>query len=97
MTKHLTLLLFIGLTFWGCTSDGITVDKEWSKNGDIENEDALTILHNGITREYVLYVPEIYSDDVSIENEFSSSIYHSLGENFIFFQDSDALLKKIWG
>ena len=63
MNKHLTLL-FIGFTFWSCTNDGITVDKEWSKNGDIENEDALTILHNGITREYVLYVPEIYSDNV---------------------------------
>ena len=65
MNKHLTLL-FIGFTFWSCTNDGITVDKEWSKNGDIENEDALTILHNGITREYVLYVPEIYSDNVSV-------------------------------
>ena len=65
MNKHLTLL-FIGFTFWSCTNDGITVDKEWSKDGDIENEDALTILHNGITREYVLYVPEIYSDNVSV-------------------------------
>ena len=52
MNKHLTLL-FIGFTFWSCTNDGITVDKEWSKDGDIENEDALTILHNGINREYV--------------------------------------------
>ena len=66
MTKHLTLLLVIGLTFLGCTNDGITTDKEWNKNGDIENEDAVTILHNGITREYILYVPEIYSDNVSV-------------------------------
>ena len=66
MIKHLTLLLFIGLAFWGCTNDGITNDKEWNKNGDIENEDAVTILHNGITREYILYVPEIYSDNVSV-------------------------------
>ena len=36
MNKHLTLL-FIGFTFWSCTNDGITVDKEWSKDGDIEN------------------------------------------------------------
>ena len=35
-TKHLTLILFIGLTFWGCTNDRITIDKEWNKNGDIE-------------------------------------------------------------
>ena len=55
MTKHPTLLLFIGLTFWGCTSDGITIDKEWNKNGDIENEDAVTIFHNGIPRESVSY------------------------------------------
>ena len=74
MTKHLTLLLhrifpillFIGLAFWSCTNDGIKIDKEWNKNGDIENEDAVTILHNGITREYILYVPEIYSDNVSV-------------------------------
>ena len=74
MTKHITLLvhrifpilLFNGLAFWGCTNDGIKIDKEWNKNGDIENEDAVTILHNGITREYILYVPEIYSDNVSV-------------------------------
>ena len=74
MTKHLTLLvhrifpilLFIGLAFWSCTNDGIKIDKEWNKDGDIENEDAVTILHNGITREYILYVPEIYSDNVSV-------------------------------
>ena len=66
MTKYLTLLLFFVLIFWGCTNDGITFDKEWNKNGDIQNEDALTILHNGITREYILYVPEIYSDNVSV-------------------------------
>ena len=54
MTKHLTLLLFIGLAFWGCTNGNIASDKEWNSKGDIENEDAITILHNGITREYIL-------------------------------------------
>ena len=66
MTKHLTLPLFLGVIFWGCTNDGITIGKEWNKNDDIENEDAVTILHNGITREYILYVPEIYSDNISV-------------------------------
>ena len=66
MTKHLTLLLFIGLVFWGCTNGNIASDKEWNSKGDIENEDAVTILHNGITREYILYVPEIYSDNVPV-------------------------------
>ena len=66
MTKHPTLLLFIGMTFWSCTNDGITIDKDWNKNGDIENEDAVTIFHNGIPREYILYVPEIYSDNISV-------------------------------
>ena len=66
MTKHLRLLLFIGLAFWGCTNGNIASDKEWNSKGDIENEDAITILHNGITREYILYVPEIYSDNVPV-------------------------------
>ena len=66
MTKHHTLLLFIGLAFWDCTNDNVTSDKEWNSNGDIENEDAVTILHNGIAREYVLYVPEVYSDNVPV-------------------------------
>tara|TARA_Y100000996_G_scaffold355895_1_gene296593 strand:- start:952 stop:1866 length:915 start_codon:yes stop_codon:yes gene_type:complete len=66
MTKHLTLLLFIGLAFWGCANGNIASDKEWNSKGDIENEDAVTILHNGITREYILYVPEIYSDNFPV-------------------------------
>ena len=66
MTKHFRLLLFIGLAFWGCTNGNIASDKEWNSKGDIENEDAITILHNGITREYILYVPEIYSDNVPV-------------------------------
>ena len=35
----------------------------------------------------------IYSDDVSIENEFSSSIYHSVGENFIL--SANLMLRSI--
>ena len=62
MTKHLTLLvhrifpilLFIGLAFWSCTNDGIKIDKEWNKDGDIENEDAVTILHNGNKRVHIV-------------------------------------------
>ena len=66
MTKHLTLLLFIGLAFLGCTNGNIASDKELNSKGNIENEDAITILHNGIPREYILYVPEIYSDNVPV-------------------------------
>ena len=36
MIKHLTLLLFIGLTFWSCE------DSETDNNDNLSNEDDLT-------------------------------------------------------
>ena len=64
MTKK--LLLFSGLTFWGCTENNINNEKEWDKKGDVENEDAININHNGIVREYLIHVPEIYSDSTPV-------------------------------
>lgn len=64
MTKK--LLLFIGLAFWGCTENNINNEKEWGKKGDVENEDAININHNGIVREYLIHVPEIYSDSTPV-------------------------------
>lgn len=65
MRKYI-LILLIGSAFWGCTENNIKNEKEWDKKGYVDNEDAININHNGIVREYLIHVPEIYSDSTPV-------------------------------
>ena len=47
-----------------CTDDD-SKSWEWGEKGIIENEGAIKIIHDGIEREYVLYIPNSYSQDSS--------------------------------
>lgn len=67
-----TSLVFIFLLLFSCDDSGNSNSKIWNKDGDwgdkdvIENEDAITINHNGIDREYILYVPDLYNGEIPV-------------------------------
>ncbi len=58
------IITFITIFFVACGDSNNSSLDIWNKDDDwvdkdiIENEDALTINHNGIAREYVLNVPD---------------------------------------
>lgn len=65
-----TTLTFVLFFLFSCQDSGNSKsgdlwskDDGWGKKDDIENEDAITITHDGVNREYVLYVPEIYDEN----------------------------------
>lgn len=55
--QRITLILLIILSLVGCKSE----EKEEVQKTCFENSNAISLEHNGIEREYILYVPESYN------------------------------------
>lgn len=66
------IITFITIFFVACGDSNNSSLDIWNKDDDwvdkdiIENEDALTINHNGIAREYVLHVPDSYDSETPV-------------------------------
>ena len=56
MTKHPTLLIFIGLTFWSCTNDGITIDKDLMDAANIIEGEKIHVVNNNNGERFTTYV-----------------------------------------
>ena len=61
MKKYL-LPIFLVLFFVSCSLEFSDEKESWDK-GTISNENAISINHDGLRREYVLYVPDSYDED----------------------------------
>ena len=56
MIKYILLILF----FASCSLEFSNEKESWDK-GTINNENAISISHDGLSREYVLNVPDSYN------------------------------------
>ena len=66
MIKYILFILF----FVSCSLEFSDEKESWDK-GTINNENAISISHDGLNREYVLHVPDSYSGDDSVPLVFS--------------------------
>jgi len=66
MIKYILFILF----FVSCSLEFSDEKESWDK-GTINNENAISISHDGLNREYVLHVPDLYSGDDSVPLVFS--------------------------
>ena len=66
MIKYILFILF----FTSCSLEFSDEKESWDK-GTINNENAISISHDGLNREYVLHVPDLYSGDDSVPLVFS--------------------------
>ena len=71
MIKYILLILI----FVSCSLEFSDDKESWDK-GTINNENAISISHDGINREYVLHVPETYNADESVPLVFNLSLIH---------------------
>ena len=58
MIKYILLILI----FVSCSLEFSDDKESWDK-GTINNENAISISHDGLDREYVLHVPDLYNGD----------------------------------
>ena len=61
MIKYIILILFIV----SCSLEFSDDKESWNK-GTINNENAISISHDGLSREYVLHVPDSYNGNDSV-------------------------------
>ena len=54
--------IFLVLFFVSCSLEFSDEKESWDK-GNVSNENAISINHDGLSREYVLYVPDSYDED----------------------------------
>ena len=66
MIKYILFILF----FTSCSLEFSDEKESWDK-GTINNENAISISHDGLNREYVLHVPDLYSGDDSVPLVFN--------------------------
>jgi len=66
MIKYILFILF----FVSCSLEFSDEKESWDK-GTINNENAISISHDGLNREYVLHVPDLYSGDDSVPLVFN--------------------------
>lgn len=66
MIKYILLILI----FVSCSLEFSDDKESWDK-GTINNENAISISHDGLNREYVLHVPETYNGDESVPLVFN--------------------------
>ena len=66
MVKYILFILF----FTSCSLEFSGEKESWDKD-TINNENAISISHDGLNREYVLHVPDSYSGDDSVPLVFS--------------------------
>ena len=57
--------IFLVLFFVSCSLEFSDEKESWNK-GTVSNENAISINHEGLSREYVLYVPDSYDGDNSV-------------------------------
>jgi len=64
--------IWINIAFFisSCSLDTSDSSKNWNK-GDISNENGISIQHDGIEREYVLYIPSSYDSTSSVPLVFN--------------------------
>ena len=76
----LPLICIIVFLFVGCseTDTVIVVDKDDGKGSNTANENALTLEHHGLNREYVLFVPSAYDSATPLPLLFN---FHGFGGN----------------
>jgi poly(3-hydroxybutyrate) depolymerase len=69
--------------FVGCseTDTVIVVDKNDGKGLNTANENALTLEHNGLTREYILFVPNTYDSATPLPLLFNFMVLVELQAN----------------
>lgn len=65
MNKKVNVWIVLFLILAKSCTDNDSKSWEWGEKGIIENEGAIKIIHDGIEREYVLYIPSSYSQDSS--------------------------------
>ena len=70
--KRVLLICFALLTAMSCKNE----DKDASKSSDYSNSNSNTILHDGLNREYVLYVPSSYDGNTPVPLFFN---FHGFG------------------
>ena len=81
MNRSIFFLVFAAaFLFMGCseTDTVIVVDKDNDKGSNTTNENTLTLEHNGLNREYVVFVPSSYDSATAIPLLFN---LHSFGGN----------------
>ena len=66
MIKYILLILI----FVSCSLEFSDDKESWDK-GTINNENAISISHDGLDREYVLHVPGSYNGDDSVPLVFN--------------------------
>ena len=74
MTKNIFVLLILTVLLFGCSSDDTT--KSDDSGSCYSNSNAQTIVHDGISREYVLYIPNSYNGTSAVPVLFN---FHGFG------------------
>ena len=61
-----TYIIFVVFFSYQCGQSDESESEFWGNKDDIENENAITLNHNGVEREYLLHVPELYTGAVAV-------------------------------
>ncbi len=81
MNRSIFFLIFMSVfVLMGCneTHNAVEVGKDNGKGSNATNENTLTLEHNSLTREYVLFVPSNYNSTTEIPLMFN---FHGFGGN----------------
>ena len=61
-----TYIIFVVFFSYQCGQSDESESEFWGNKDDIENENAITLNHNGVEREYLLHVPELYTGAIAV-------------------------------
>ena len=64
--RRATYIILIVFFSYQCGQSDESESEFWGNKDNIENENAITLNHNGVEREYLLHVPEIYTGSVPV-------------------------------
>ncbi len=83
MNRSIFFLIFMSVFFIvGCneTHNAVEIGKDNDKGSNTANKNRLTLEHNSLTREYVLFVPSNHNSTTAIPLMFN---FHGFGGNAI--------------
>ena len=82
--------------FVGCseTDTVIVVDKNDGKGSNTANENALTLEHNGLNREYILFVPSTYDSATPLPLLFNFHGFGGTASEYMAYADMRTLAEN---
>ena len=91
--KDIFTLLILTSILFGCNKNET---KTWDDKGDSkdQNSDAQTLVHDGETREYILYVPNSYDETTAVPLIFNFHGYGGNASEYMTYADMRSLAES---